>query len=145
MQNPFPLLIATDKPVYRVGERVTLAVTTMQPCYLTVLDVNAAGQARVIFPNQQSRNNQLGAAQTVLVSGAASAAAIEARAPVGAGAVVAVCSTDSAPVSSVKVADGGIVFPDAGTIDVVNRDLAVVANRPAGTTSIAVVPLTIAP
>jgi hypothetical protein len=38
-----------------------------------------------------------------------------------------------------------MVFADAGTIDVVNRDLAVVASRPAGTTSIAVVPLTIEP
>jgi hypothetical protein len=144
-KNPFPLLIATDKPAYRVGERVTLAVTTLQPCYLTVLDVNAAGQARVIFPNRQSQNNQLAAAQTVLVSGGAAAAAIEARAPVGAGAVVAVCSTDASPVLSAKVADGGMVFADAGTIDVVNRDLAVVASRPAGTTSIAVVPLTIEP
>jgi hypothetical protein len=145
MQNPFPLLIATDKPVYHVGERVTLAVTSLQPCYLTVLDVNASGQARVIFPNQQSQNNQLSAAQTLLVSGGASPVAIEARAPVGAGAVVAVCSTDPAPISSIKAADAGMLFADAGTIDVVNRDLAVVANRPAGSTSIAVVPLSIEP
>jgi uncharacterized protein DUF4384 len=144
-KNPFPLLIATDKPAYRVGERVTLAVTTLQPCFLTVLDVNAAGQARVIFPNQHSRNNQLAAAQTVLVSGGGAAPAIEARAPVGAGAVVAVCSTGAAPVLSAKAPDGGMVFADAGTIDVVNRDLAVVASRPAGTTAIAVVPLAIEP
>jgi hypothetical protein len=99
----------------------------------------------VIFPNQHSRNNQLAAAQTVLVSGGGAAAAVEARAPAGAGAVVAVCSTDASPVLSAKVSDGGMVFADAGTIDVVNRDLAVVASRPAGTTSIAVVPLTIEP
>jgi hypothetical protein len=142
-RNPFPLLVATDKPAYRVGERVTLAVTTLQACYLTVFDVNAAGQARVIFPNQQTRNNAIGAAQTVLVSGGSSPAALEARAPVGAGAVVAVCSTDSTPVSSIKAADGGMEFADAGTIDVVNRDLAVVANRPAGSTAIAMVPVTI--
>jgi hypothetical protein len=145
-QNPFPLLVATDKPVYRVGERVTLAVTTMQPCYLTVFDVNAAGQARVIFPNQQTRNNAIAAAQTVLVSGGASPTAIEARAPVGAGAVVAVCSSESAPVSSVKVADNSaMVFADAGSLDILNRDLAVVANRPSGSTAMAVVALTIEP
>jgi hypothetical protein len=144
-KNPFPLLIATDKPAYRVGERVTLAVTTLQPCFLTVLDVNAAGQARVIFPNQHNRNHQLTAAQTVLVSGGAAAASLEARAPAGAGAVVAVCSTDASPVLSAKTVDGGMVLADAGTIDVVNRDLAVVASRPAGTTSIAAVPLTIEP
>lgn len=61
-QQPFPLLLAVDKPAYKVGEKVTLAVTTLQACNLTVMDVTASGQVRTLFPNQMTPNSRRRAA-----------------------------------------------------------------------------------
>ena len=50
-EQPFPLLIAADKTKYRIGDKATVAVTTTQACALTVLEFNAAGVVRTLYPS----------------------------------------------------------------------------------------------
>jgi hypothetical protein len=126
-QQPFPLLLAADKHAYKVGENVTLAVTSLQACNLTVLDVSPTGQVHTLFPNSLTPNNAVGASQTVLVAGGPSAVALPVSGPVGTEQIVAICSTDPTAVSSQTT-------PDRAALA---RDLTVVASRPAGTTAMA--------
>jgi len=135
-QQPFPLLVAVDKAVYRMGERVTLAVTSLQACNLTVLDVTPTGAVRVLFPNQVVRNNAVGANQTVLVAGGISNVTMQVGGPVGTEQIIAVCSTDQLPILT-RTIDLAQLFPHAGEQTEVARDLSVAASRPAGSTSMA--------
>lgn len=124
-QQSFPLLLATDKPAYRIGEKVTVAVTSLAACNLTVLDVATSGQVRTLFPNAATPNNAVAANQTVLVSGGASPASFIVQGPIGAEQILAFCTTDAAPLWQQAAGDR------AG----LTRDLAVVATRPVGTTA----------
>ena len=135
-QQPFPLLVAVDKPSYRVGERVTLAVTSLQACNLTVLIVTSSGAVRVLFPNQMAQNNFIAANQTALIAGGMSNVTMQAGGPGGTEQIVAVCSTDQRPILTQRI-DLAQMFPLAGERSEVARDLSIAATRPAGTTSIA--------
>ena len=136
--QPFPLLLASDKRAYRVGEKVTLALTTLQACTLTVLDVTPAGRISTIFPNATTPNNKVEANQTVLVAGGSSAIALPVSGPAGLEQVVAICSTDAnAP-----------AFNAAGDRTLVQRDLSVVAanaGKPGGATAMASITFAVAP
>jgi Domain of unknown function (DUF4384) len=143
-QQAFPLLLAVDKTAYKAGERVTLAVTSLQACYLTVLDLTTSGAIRVLFPNQITQNNAIAANQTVLVAGGASPVSLQVVGPLGTEQIVAICSTDRAPVLTQKI-DLAQLFPPAGERSDVTRDLSVVATRPATTTSFATAAFTVQP
>lgn len=143
-QQAFPLLLAVDKTAYKAGERVTLAVTSLQACYLTVLDLTTSGAIRVLFPNQITQNNAIAANQTVLVAGGASPVSLQVTGPAGTEQIVAICSTDRAPVLTQKI-DLAQLFPPAGERSDVTRDLSVVASRPAATTSFATAAFTVQP
>lgn len=134
VQQAFPLLLAVDKQAYKVGEAVTLAVTSLQACYLTVLDVTPSGAVRVLFPNKVTRNNSLATQQTVLVAGGSSPVSLVVAGPAGTEEIVAICSTDPAPVIGVK-GESSEMFPLAGERASIVRDLAVVASRPATSTA----------
>ena len=135
-QQPFPLLVAVDKPAYKISERVTLAVTSLQACNLTVLNVTTSGVVRVLFPNQMAQNNAIAANQTVLIAGGMSNVTLQVAGPAGIEQIVAVCSTDQRPILTQKI-DLAQLFPPAGERSDVARDLTIAAGRPAGTTSIA--------
>jgi len=49
--------IWTDKKEYKVGEKITFFVKAEKPCYLILLDVRPDGQTKIIFPNQDSKDN----------------------------------------------------------------------------------------
>ncbi len=134
-QQPFPLLLAADKPAYKIGEKVTLAVTTLEACNLTVMEVTPSGQVRTLFPSQTTPNNAVAALQTVLVAGGPSAISLPVSGPVGTGQIVAICATDAAPISAQAPGDRAAL----------TRDLAVVAQRPAGNTSMASITFSVQP
>jgi Domain of unknown function (DUF4384) len=94
-EQPFPLLIGADRTAYRIGQKITLAVTSFLACRLTVLDVGANGVIRVLFPNREGQNVQVQPMQTVVVSGPSSPLTLEAS-PSGQKQVVAICTADSA-------------------------------------------------
>jgi len=135
IQQPFPLLLAADKSTYKIGERVTLAVTTLQACNLTVIDVTPSGQVRTLFPNQTTPNNAVSVLQTVLVAGGPSAVSLPVSGPAGTEQLLAVCTTDAAPISP----------QPAGDRTALTRDLAIVASRSAGVTAMASLTFTVQP
>jgi hypothetical protein len=142
--NAILLAMATDKHTYRMGERITLAVTTMTACSLTVFDVNASGQARQLFPNTNVSANAIPAAQMTMVSGGTAPTVIDARGPVGVTSLIAVCSTDASP-ATVVAPDQTNVFTAIPSLEGFKKDLAQVATRPASGTAIASMNINVQP
>jgi hypothetical protein len=144
INNPYPLLIATDKNTYRVGERVTLAITSFTACSLSVFDVSASGQARLVFPNKTMSANAIPAMQMTMLSGGSSPVTIDVRGPAGPGSIIAICSTDPTP-TTVIAADQTNMFTMIPSLDGLRKDFSLLAQRPAGTTSISSISVTIQP
>jgi hypothetical protein len=140
----FPLLVATDKQTYKIGETVTLAVTSLQACYLTVLDINASGQAHQLFPNKLSSNNAVSAYQTALISGGASPVSLKLEGPVGTEQIVALCAPDAKPLFTLAPTDTAATFALASDRAEVSKTLAVTANEPKSTLATATVAFTVA-
>jgi Domain of unknown function (DUF4384) len=138
----FPLLLATDKTHYRVGERITMAVTTLQPCHLSVLDVDASGKTRQLFPTSALPSNQVGAMQTVLISGGPAPQTLVGIGP-GAETIVALCTSEPRQiVTALKLVTD---FLNADEKSVFERDLAAIPTHPAGTVGLAQVSINIVP
>jgi TolB-like protein len=51
--------IWTDKKEYNVGEKITFFIKAEEPCYLILFDVRPDGEAKIIFPNADSKDNFL--------------------------------------------------------------------------------------
>ena len=130
-EAPFGLRLAAGKPVYRMGEPVSLYASAEVPCYLTLVNVGSSGQVRVLLPNAAQPQNLLPAGQTVLFPVAASNLRLTPMGPAGVETVVAVCSTDNQPVfpAGLSYGQGGYAALDGR--EAVSRDLAVVAAAPA--------------
>ena len=124
----FDLRIATGKSAYRLGEAVSLYLSTSVPCYLTLVEVGASGQARVLLPNAAQPQNLLPAGGTVVFPAVGSGVGLTPMGPAGIGTVVAVCSTDNRPVfaGGLSYGPGGfaVLGGDGGAV---TRDLAVVS------------------
>jgi hypothetical protein len=144
INNPFPLLIATDKNTYRVGERVTLAITSFTACSLSVFDVSASGQARLVFPNKTMSANAIPAMQMTMLSGGSSPVTIDVRGPAGPGSIIAICSTDPTP-TTVIAADQTNMFTLIPSLDGLRQDFSLLARRPAGSTSVSSISVNIQP
>ncbi len=129
--SPFGLRVATGKPVYRMGEPVSLYASADVPCYLTLVNVGSSGQVRVLLPNAAQPQNLLPAGRTVVFPVAASNLQLTPMGPTGVETVVAVCSTDNQPVfpAGLSYGQGGYAALDGR--EAVSRDLAVVAAAPA--------------
>lgn len=133
--QPFPLLLASDRASAKPGDRITVAATTVAACTLTVFDVSPSGRVKMLYPTQPAPAPALAALQTAFVAGGSAPAVLAAAAEPGLQQIVAVCSSDPAPVASPATTDKAALL----------RDLAAAAARPAGTTAMAVTNLTVAP
>lgn len=125
----FKLEVATDKPVYRVGEAITVFVRSQQACRLTIVNIGAGGVARILFPNRLQPANQIAAGQTYSLPGTP-AVALVATGPVGSESVIAICETGPASRFAQGVDLTQTLFPRIGNATTVSRDLAVVSTRP---------------
>src|SRR5262245_49043245 len=142
LEQPFPLLIAADKTAYRAGQKITLAVTSFRSCRLTVLDIDANGAVRVLFPTREAQNVQIQPMQTVVVSGESSPVMLEAS-PSGQKQVVAICTADSAATAE---GDGHVEQTvAAGTPTAPVADDVPGPVKPAETTAVTAVSLSIYP
>jgi hypothetical protein len=140
--STFPLLVASDRTSYRVGERLTLGVTTTShPCHLTVVGVEATGEAHVYIPNATLPGNQLAANQTVMVSGGVSPQALTAVRP-GAQTITALCTTDPRPASTLGKTAGDVLTPEEKAA--FDREIAAASGRP-GTFGFAQISVNVAP
>ena len=126
------LRVATDKSQYRLGEPVTVYVSSAAPCYLTLVGVGSSGQARVLLPNAMQPQNLLPAGQTVMFPGVGSNLKVTPVGPPGVETVTAICSADNRPVVVGNLVYGRDGYASLGSGDVSSsRDLAVVATTPA--------------
>ncbi|HIC95526.1 TPA: DUF4384 domain-containing protein, partial [Candidatus Bipolaricaulota bacterium] len=51
--------IWVDKPAYRVGEEIVIHFWINRPAWVYIIDIDAAGYARLIFPNRFDRDNYI--------------------------------------------------------------------------------------
>ena len=58
-----------DRISYNRGDNLVLKVRSGRACYLTVIDIDNAGKATVLFPNEYTRNNLIGPRRVVRVPG----------------------------------------------------------------------------
>lgn len=119
---PQPPLLAVDKREFQIGERLQIAVTSFEPCYLWVVNVSADGSARLLLPNRLVRDNHVQAGGTVIVSGGSSAVDVVAAGPAGHETIHALCSHDAAPPWHAGL-DFSEMFPSLGTDSGVSRAL----------------------
>lgn len=120
----FGLRVATDKPIYRIGEPVSVYASAAVPCYLTLYNVGSSGQVRVLVPNAAQPQILVPAGRTVVFPMAGSNLRLSPMGPPGKETVVAVCGADNRP-----------VVPHGQSGLAASRDLAVAAagssaNRP---------------
>jgi len=142
LEQPFPLLIAADKTAYRAGQKITLAVTSFRSCRLTVLDIDANGAVRVLFPTREAQNVQIQPMQTIIVSGESSPA-LQASDPSGQKQVLAVCSSDAAAPATVNEDAEQTITAGVSTESIANDAPGLM--KPAETTAVAAVSLFIHP
>jgi hypothetical protein len=142
LEQPFPLLIGADKAAYRIGQNVSLAITSFKACNLTVLDIAADGAVRVLFPNGLAQNTQIQSMQTTMVSGGSAAVTIEAAGPAGVEQIVAICSTESAEDTDLVLRQA---FASSFSKEVLVRELTVAATKPSGRTAIAALSFAVRP
>jgi hypothetical protein len=143
LEQPFPLLIAADKTAYRAGQKITLAVTSFRSCRLTVLDIDANGAVRVLFPTRAVQNVQVQPMQTIIVSGESSAVPLQASDPSGQKQVVAVCISDAAAPATVNDDAEQTITAGVSTESVANDAPGLM--KPAETTAVAAMSLSIYP
>jgi hypothetical protein len=143
LEQPFPLLIAADKTAYRAGQKITLAVTSFRSCRLTVLDIDANGAVRVLFPTREAQNVQIQPMQTIIVSGESSPVPLQASDPSGQKQVLAVCSSDAAAPATVNEDAEQTITAGVSTESIANDAPGLM--KPAETTAVAAVSLSIHP
>jgi len=124
---PFGVTIRTDKPAYRVGETVRIAVSSRNDCRLTLASVGPSGHVFQLFPNASQRDNLIRAGEVIMVPPPNSPLQVIARAPSGVEGLIAVCREDS-PGAIASAALGSVSeFVTMGTVQSFGRDLMVTA------------------
>jgi hypothetical protein len=140
--SAFPVLLAADKSNYRNGEPVVLAVTSLEACHLKVVDINAKGRARTLFPTHAFPSDQINPLQTVMISGGPSPQTLVANGS-GQESIVALCTREPHQTHwPLRSLDDYLDDNEKSDFD---KDLSVVPNRPARSTGVAQISLTITP
>lgn len=140
--QPLPLLLATDKRSYKVGEPLTIGVTALRPCHLAVYGSDQGGRTRLLYPTSLLPVSAVAAMQTVMVSGGPSPQNVIATAP-GTDTITAICTAEQRPTSLVIRTAADVLGDDEKTA--FERELAAVPARPADTTGFAQAVVTITP
>lgn len=95
--GPLRIGLWADKRTYRAGDTAVFYVGTNRDCFLTLINVDRAGRATVLFPNELQPDNRIAAGATVQVPGPAAAYRFRFK-DAGREKIVAICSqTHKAP------------------------------------------------
>jgi hypothetical protein len=124
------LTVRTDRPVYRVDEKVQVSVTAHRDCRLTLVGVGASGNALQLFPNPIQRDDLIRTGQRIVVPPAQSPLEILARKPAGVEAILAMCRDAAAPPPKTP-AEGSFVA--LGPLQAIGRDLVAAPAGPGST------------
>lgn len=126
----FKLTVATDKPVYRVGENATVSAISERDCRLTLVNIGSSGKVHILYPNQHQPDNQLKAGQAVTIPSQQAPVDFRVLGPDGLEALVAICRADDKPVLSGTVSYQQGPFPAYGDAKSLAKDLAVTLRQP---------------
>lgn len=126
----FKLSVATDKPVYKVGENAVVSAVSERDCKLTLVNVGSSGKVHILYPNQYQPDNQLKAGQAVTIPSAAAPVDFRVMGPDGLEALIAICRADDKPVLSGTVNYQQGAFPAYGDAKTLAKDLAVTLREP---------------
>ena len=92
-----------DRPdsAYARGERVRVFVRTNQDAYVTILNVDPAGETTVLFPNRYQSDNEVRAGRTVEIPTPGSGSQVVVRGAVGTELLKVIASTEPVPLFEV--------------------------------------------
>ncbi|MEQ1577244.1 MAG: DUF4384 domain-containing protein [Hyphomicrobium sp.] len=88
---PLTLSLSTDRPSYKQGELMTVAVVANAACNLTLISIDSEGFAVVVFPNEYEPNNMLNAGVPLTVPRVDAAYQLRAKGP-GTETLLGICS-----------------------------------------------------
>lgn len=116
----FGLTLRPERPIYRIGDSVRVAVAVKQDCQLSLISVGTSGRAVRLFPNRHQPYGILRAGQTVIVPSPESPVEFKAEGPAGIEGLMATCrSVNGSSPSSPGAAD----FAAIDGLKGVTRDL----------------------
>jgi hypothetical protein len=123
LTGTFGLTVRPERPVYRVGESVRVAVAVKQDCRLTLVSLGTSGNAVRLFPNPYQTNGLVRAGQTVIVPAAHAPFELKAEGPAGVDGLVATCRGVN---GASLINQGAGNFVRVGDLASVTRDLVAV-------------------
>jgi hypothetical protein len=112
----FGLTLRPERPVYRIGDTVRVAVAVDKDCRLSLISLGTSGQAVRLFPNEFQSDNVIRAGQTVLIP-----IQFKAQGPAGVEGLIATCSSLNAKTELPPIVPGA--FAKVGDVGSVTRDL----------------------
>lgn len=138
--EPLEVLAWVDRPdlTYARGERVRIFVETNKDAYVTILNVDPAGETTVLFPNRYESANMVRGARVVEVPTPGSGAQVVVGGTVGAELLKVIASTKPVPLfEAIELAEAGSFRRVRAQSQGVARSLVVAMNqgRPAGSSA----------
>jgi hypothetical protein len=119
----FGLTLRPERPIYKIGDSVRVAVAVQKDCQLSLLSVGTSGRAVRLFPSKHQPYGVLRAGQTLIVPSPEAPIEFKAEGPAGVEALMATCRSVNA---SSAVSDGDSDFVAVGGLKGVTRDLTAV-------------------
>ena len=135
--DPLEVVAWVDRPdsTYARGERVRMFVETNKDAYVTILNVDPAGETTVLFPNRYQADNQVRAARAVEIPTPGSGSQVVVGGTVGNELIKVIASTEPVPLFQAKqLATAGAFQQVRSEPQGVARSLVVAMNqgRPGG-------------
>ena len=108
--EPLEVLAWVDRPdsTYARGERVRMFVETSRDAYVTILNVDPAGETTVLFPNRYQWDNQVQASRPLEIPGSDSGFQVVVGGTVGTELIKVIASTEPVPLfQTTRLTDAG--------------------------------------
>lgn len=100
--DPGPgLMLLADKPVYKVGDAVTIVVRAHADCHLTVINVDQRGRGTVIYPSDFETGNLLLAGRELTLPAKDAPYRLRVKTP-GRESIVAICNAAGTTVDGIR-------------------------------------------
>jgi len=119
----------SDKPVYRIGETMTLNFKTDRDCYITILDAGTSGKVHILYPNRFSGGSKVLAEKTYAIPGKDDGYAIIVGGPKGIEVVRAIATLTPIPFIEADFSKVQGVFKGVDDPASLTRDLSIVATK----------------
>jgi hypothetical protein len=120
LTGAFGLTLRPERPIYRIGDSVRVAVAVKKDCQLSLISVGTSGRAVRLFPNRYQPYDVLRAGQTVIVPSPHAPFEFKAEGPAGIEGLVATCRGAGGASLPTRAAGN---FAVVGDLASVSRDL----------------------